>query len=322
MGILHSGIMSALPGVHVRACCESQKFVLKAARALLPKSIGLYANYRIMVEKEQPDAIFINTPIDTHSEIIAEIMSANPKVSIFVEKPLAATGNQAKLACEAIRGGSGVYMVGFQKRFSPVYRKAKEIVEGGQLGDLMFFRASSFSSDVLREGGTWRFRKGSGGVLLDLAPHLLDLLIWFFGEPSGISSVRRSLFSREVDDYVHADLNYPSGLEGHLDVCWSIAGYRLPETSIELYGKDGSVTVTDDYVKFKSRPQEGKQSAAILYKQSFDMSVPFLLADPEYTLEDQAFLLSVERKRQPDLSFGEGAKTNSLIDRIAQLDAG
>ncbi len=316
MGILHSGIVNSLPGVSLTACCERQKFILRVARALLPQSITLYSDHLKMVEEEEPDAVFVNTPIDTHSEIIMEILRVNPSVSIFVEKPLTATGSQAKLVCEAVRGGTSVQMVGFQKRFSPVYKKAKQIIESGQLGDPMFFRASSFSSDVLHEGGTWRFKKGSGGVLLDLAPHLLDLLIWFFGEPSGLSSMRRRLFSKEVDDYVHVDLKYPLGLEGHLDACWSITGYRLPEISIELYGKGGILTVTDDFVKFMGGRQGSQEAATLLHKQSFDTSVPFLLADPEYALEDQAFLASVERKTQPDLNFLEAAKTNSMIDQI------
>ncbi len=316
MGILHSGIVNSIPGARVKATCEKQGFLLSAARSLLPRSIALYSDHVKMLEKEELDAVFVTTPIATHSQIVTEILGTFPAVSLFVEKPLAATGSQARLACEAARGSSGIQMVGFQKRFSPVFKKAKEIIENRSLGDLMFFRASSFSSDVLRESGTWRFKKGSGGVLLDLAPHLLDLLIWFFGEPTGIDSMRSSFFSKEVDDYVHADLKYPSGLQGHLDACWSIRGFRLPETSIELYGKDGMLTVTDDYVKFSGRRQVGEEAATILHKQSFNTSVSFLLGDPEYTLEDQAFLSCIEKKTQPDLNFFEAAKTNALIDRI------
>ena len=66
-------------------------------------------------------------------------------------------------------------MVGFQKRFSPVFQKAKELILQDVLGSPIFFRAYCLSSDVLREGSAWRSRRGSGGVLLDLAPHLLDL---------------------------------------------------------------------------------------------------------------------------------------------------
>jgi predicted dehydrogenase len=43
----------------------------------------------------------------------------------------------------------------------------------------MFFKAYCYSSDAILEGTSWRFRSGTGGVLLDLAPYLLDLLLWF-----------------------------------------------------------------------------------------------------------------------------------------------
>ena len=59
---------------------------------------------------------------------------------------------------------------------------------------------------MLREGSAWRSKKGSGGVLLDSASHLLDILIWFFGEPTSVMAVKKQVYSREVEDYVHATL--------------------------------------------------------------------------------------------------------------------
>ena len=209
-------------------------------------------------------------------------------------------------------------MVGFQKRFSPVFRKAKELVENDVLGDLMFFRAYSFSSDVLREGRSWRFGRGKGGVLLDLAPHLLDLLLWLFGEPESVLSVKRSFYSREVDDYVHAIISFESGLVGHVDASWSIPGFRLPEICIEIHGKNGAMIVTDDFVKLELNKEIGigSGSAQVYYKQSFDTSVSFLLADAEYTKEDEEFLRGMDRMALPESNFLEAAKVNAIIDRM------
>jgi len=232
MGILHCGIVNSLPGARIRAICEREGPLLKAGQELLPKSIAFYSDVERMIEIEKLDAVYITTPIQTHLPLINQLVDADANLSVFVEKPLAATGQMAQQACDMVQNRHGVYMVGFQKRFSPVFRRAREIILDGTLGDPIFFRSYIFSSDVLRQGTAWRFSKGSGGVLLDLAPHLLDLLSWIFGEPKTVKALTRTINSVEVDDYVHASFQYESGLEGYFDACWSLPDYRLPEVLI------------------------------------------------------------------------------------------
>lgn len=317
MGILHSGILNSLPNARLTAICEKQIFFVRAAKTLVPKTITFYDDHIKMVENEELGAIFVTTPISTHAELVADLARADKNLSIFVEKPLGATHEQAQLACNAARSLRGIHMVGFQKRFSPVFQKAREFIGSGLIGEPLFFRAHSFSSDVLRRGRSWRFKSGSGGVLLDLAPHLLDLLLWFFGQPTSILAVRRSLYSTEVDDYAHVVMEFGSDLKGHMDTCWSIGSFRLPEVSVEIFGRDGILTVTDDFVKVGFHKETTHSSqAGVYYKPSFNTSVAFLLADPEFTREDEAFLAGIDNHTMPDLSFYEAAKVNAIIDEI------
>jgi predicted dehydrogenase len=316
MGILHSGIVNSLNEARVKAICEKNGFLVKTAKALLPKATVFYKDHVKMLENEELDAVFVTTPISSHVSIVQDLVRANRDVSVFVEKPLASSHEEAKMACDGVGNLRGIHMVGFQKRFSPIFRKAKEIIASGLLDRPIFLRAYSFSSDVLREGGSWRFRSGTGGVLLDLAPHLLDILLWYFGEPTAIAAVKSRVYSSEVDDYVHAVLSFKSGLRGHLDTCWSVRSSRLPEISIEIYAKNGMLTVTDDFIKLRLEKGDGVERSQVYHKQSFDNSVSFLLADPEFTREDEAFLAAVRKRSMPELNFFEAAKVNALIDRI------
>jgi len=316
MGILHSGIINSFPDARIKAICEKESFLVKAAKSFLPDSVAFYKDHLEMLANEELDAVLVTTPIQTHVPIILDVARTNRDLSVFVEKPLASTLGQAEIACDAARSLRGVHMVGYQKRFSPVFRKAKEFITKGLLGDLFFFRAYSFSSDVLRRGSSWRFRKGTGGVLLDLAPHLLDILLWFFGEPSTIESFGRRIYSNEVDDYVHAAMSFDSGMKGTIETCWCLRNFRLPEISIETYGKKGMLTVSDDFVKLSMDGGIGGEQSQTFYKQSFETSVSFLLADPEYTIEDETFLAAVRKRMRPELDFFEAAKVNAIIDRI------
>ena len=320
MGILHSGIINCQPNASVKAICEKDRLLLRLVRSLLPKTISLYEDHLKMAENEDLDAVFITTPFSTHVQLILDLVGRDRDLSIFVEKPLASSFEQAQAACEAASRSRGTQMVGFQKRFSPVFQRARDLVAKGAIGDPMFFRAYSFSSDVLREGKSWRFRRETGGVLLDLAPHLVDMLLWFFGEPEAISAVKKSLYSSEVEDYVHAVFSFRSGMKGHMDICWSMASFRLPEILIEVNGKNGSLTVTDDFVKLAFHGGSGviSQPAEVHYKQSFDTSVSFLLADPEYAREDEAFLSAIDGRCAPHLDFSMAATVNGIIDRIVE----
>jgi len=316
MGVLHSAIMNTFPDCRLKAICETEGVLLKAAKAVLPKTVAFHKDYLGMLEKEELDAVFVTTPIHTHLSLITDIARNNRDLSIFVEKPLASTYDQAKSACDAIRNLNGLYMVGYQKRFSPIFQRAKELIKKGLIGELLFFRAYVFSSDVLSRGSSWRSRKGTGGVLLDLAPHLLDILLWFFGEPSAIEAATRRIYSDEVDDYVHAAISFGSGMKGSVDACWCLRNYRLPEISIEIYGKNGIMTVSDDFVKLTLNRESGKSQ--VFYRQSFDTSVSFLLADPEYTIEDEFFLEAIRKRTKPQTDFFEAAKVNAVIDRITE----
>ncbi|MGA8904236.1 MAG: Gfo/Idh/MocA family oxidoreductase [Candidatus Bathyarchaeia archaeon] len=315
MGLLHAGIVNSLPDARVTSVCETDFFLSAAAKALLPKEIAVYRDVDKMILKEDPDALYVTTPIDTHVPIINDSFRAKSNLSMFVEKPLAASYNEAKVACEAASRSSGINLVGFQRRFSPIFRKAKNLLTDDAVGDPIFFRSYFLSSDVLREGSGWRSKKGSGGVLLDSAPHLLDTLIWFFGEPTSVLAAKRKIHSSSVDDYVHALFSYASGLQGHMDVCWSVSSYRLPELLLQIYGKDGIMTVTDDFVKV-SLNQQSSSGSRTYNRQSFQVSTPFLLTDPEYTLEDAAFLEAVRTQVPPDSNFVQAAKVNALIDKI------
>lgn len=317
MGLLHAGIINSVQDANVTAVCEKEPFFVAAAKALLPKRIGIYRDYQEMVAEEQLDAVFVTTPISTHASIVSDLIKSSMGLSIFVEKPLAASYEQARATCDAAGRSRGVHTVGFQKRFSPVFGKARDFIEQKIIGEPILFKAYCFSSDVLRRGSAWRFENSSGGVLLDLAPHLLDLLIWFFGEPNVIFAIKKHVYSSEVDDYVHAVMSYESGLHGSIDACWSISNFRLPEILVEIYGKNGMLAVTDDYVSFRPGKETGQIGGGqIFYRQSFNTKVPFLLTDPEYTLEDAAFVDAVRNRRMPELSFVQATRVNAVIDKI------
>lgn len=315
MGILHAGILNALPNCSVVAVTEKEGMLNRIGRKLLPQ-LSFYDNVTSMLKEKELDAIYITTPISTHFDVVDELANTRSNTAIFIEKPLAANYSDAKKIAERAKSISFQNMVGFQKRFSPIFCKAKKMIEEGALGDPLFFRAYSFVSGVFSNGSGWRFKAGHGGALLDLGPHLIDLLLWYFGDIESVNAFRRSFYSKEVDDYVHASLKFKSGLIGSFDVSWSVQGYRLPETWIELTGNNGTLTVTDDYFRmkiFRDVSPDIKAGSYNLEKPDFDLGVDFLIGDPEYCMEDKSFIQSILSSGRPEPSFEDGVLVNKII---------
>jgi predicted dehydrogenase len=319
MGFLHAGIINALPNCKVTAVCESESMIVRMATKLM-RDVSFYKNVSEMIEEEAIDAAFITSPIHTHAPIIRSLLKSNATLGVFSEKPLAANGSDALEVAQAVTKLGVANMVGFHKRFSPFFRHVKQLIDAKAIGELQCFKCYSYTSDIFHKGTGWRFLKGTGGVLLDLGPHLLDLLLWYFGEPERVSAVERSLYSTEVEDYVHAIVKFHSGLVGSLNVSWSQRGYRLPEIFIEVQGTNGSIFVSDDYAKLeidKSIKDVIEAGRRTLDKGSFDTSVDFLLADPEYTIEDKYFLNAImEGSKQVEPNFLTAAHVNEFVDLI------
>jgi predicted dehydrogenase len=126
-------------------------------------------------------------------------------------------------------------------------------------------------------------------------------------------------FYSNADDYVNAEFEFSSGLLGSMEVSWSIRNYRLPELSMEIHGRDGSLIVNDDFLKlYRDRETSGIVSGEnqTFFKVSVNPSIEFLIGDPEYTLEDKEFLDSVEKGRKTSVDFRIATQVNGLIDLI------
>lgn len=321
MGLLHAGVHSALNCEPVSVAAETDGFLSKLARKVLPNA-RIYQDYLEMLQEEpELQGVIVTTPIHTHGPIISDVLRANPRVGIFVEKPLSSNFDSSKKLCEAVEQTGITNMVGFQKRYAATFKRAKEVISRGVIGTPQFFRGYSFMSDIFKKGQGWRFQPESGGVTLEVGPHLLDLIIWYFDEPSGVSGFRKKLYSDEVEDYAHITMEFKSGLVGYADISWSIRNYRLPEVYLEVHGTNGTLTVSDDFVKMQLDSDQSDMPAGtqIFRRPELQPSVRFLLGDPEFCEEDQAFVSALRDRKHGEPDFNEAVKVNLLMDKIRNL---
>ena len=195
-------------------------------------------------------ALFDNAaPNSLHLEPTLAAIGAGKHV--LCEKPLGRTAGEARTLRDAAREAGIVHMCGFNLRFLPAVRLARELVDAGTVGEPTHFRARFLASSALSpdQRRTWRFdRRGAGsGAVADLGSHIVDLARYLVGEPAAVSAVAKTFVATrddrpvDVDDAFAAVVEFGNGAVGTLEASRA-AGRRTGECAFDLDGTRGSLS--------------------------------------------------------------------------------
>jgi predicted dehydrogenase len=169
---------------------------------------------------------------------------------VLCEKPLGRTADEARRVWVEADRASVVHMCGFNLRFLPAVRLARELIDRGELGDITHFRARFLASSALRadQRRTWRFdrRESGSGAVADLGSHLVDMTRYLAGELAAVAAATRTFVDEraggqvDVDDAFAAVVELASGAIGTLEASRA-AGRRSNELAFEVDGTSGSL---------------------------------------------------------------------------------
>lgn len=312
MGLLHASLLNVIPEVELAAFCDKSSLMNR-----LFKKVFSTTGIHIVDDLERLhaldlDAVYVTTPISSHSLVIKDIYSKEIARNIFVEKTLASNYNQSKELCEIAKDVGGITMVGYMKRFSVVFRKAKELLSQGDLGEPQRFKAYAFSSDFLGLTKESKSSASRGGALSDLGCHVIDLAMWMLGqlEVRDVLSIVRNYEGSETS--VSFTAVNPSGLAGQFDVSQSMSCYRMPEFGLSIECSKGKIEVNDDRLFLTL--DDGTQSK--LYRHDLNDCVYFFIGDSEYYRENLEFVNSLSGNRQCESSFESASMVDYFIDKI------
>lgn len=233
-----------------------------------------YTDYRLLLERDDISIIDCCGPNSLHRAVVVDALKAGKHV--YCEKPLAMNLKEAKeLAALARRSGLKCQMV-FNYRFVPAAIRAKQLVVEGALGEVISFRGAYLHSGYLdpRRPMSWRLRKAQagGGVLMDLGPHILDLLRHLLGEFASVFAEMRTLIPRrpspdrrgveevDVDDLALLQLRLQNGGMGTVEVSRCAAGTN-DDLKFEIYGSKGGLAfnlMDPNWLYFYDATEEGE----------------------------------------------------------------
>jgi predicted dehydrogenase len=315
MGLLHAGIFNSVTQSRLISIAEKDPFACRALRGLLPH-VRVYDDHSEMLDNETLDIVVVCTPVFLHKSMVESALEGGKHV--LVEKPLAMDAMQCQSILEGIENQKT--MVAYCRRFMPTYQHLKQVIDSGDLGRPSSYIAHLFVGQVFSKLGGWQYDVGrsGGGVMMDLGCHAIDLLHYLFGDLATVDSKGFSLYSNAIEDFVSSDFESAGDLRGHLDLSWSVKGFRLPELKLVVNFQNGVITATEKYIDINSKV-EGKlvsKGRSLRSKQELGVRVPIDIGGPEYTLEDMHFLDCILNDREPLCNFYESSKVNAVIDAV------
>ena len=205
---------------HLVALVDTDK--KKAKRTARKFNIDkVFSSVDDLFEKEEIDAVSVCTPPDSHASIVLKAFDYG--ADVLCEKPLAISLDDGKTMVRASRTKGKTLMVGFHRRFFPNYQEARECILRGDLGHVYCVEDHFIEPNPLFgwAKSEWFFRQGTGGVLLDLAPHVFDMLNFMFDSfPTAVSAYASTFLDSPVEDACTFLVEYPEGRIGIGVVSW------------------------------------------------------------------------------------------------------
>ncbi|WP_090822882.1 Gfo/Idh/MocA family protein [Paenibacillus sp. yr247] len=227
----------------------------------------IYTDYRELLANPEVDAVSICTWNDSHAEISIAALRAGKHV--LVEKPLCKTVEEANRIQDAVRETGNILQVGFVRRYDDNAQLVKRFIDGGNLGELYYAKASCIRR--LGNPGGWfaDVERSGGGPLIDIGVHVIDLCWYLMGRPKPISvsgntynklgnraNVRNLSFYKAADydvnlntveDMANALIRFENGASLLVDVSFTLHA-KKDEIAVKLYGDKGGVELEPELV--------------------------------------------------------------------------
>lgn len=326
MGSAHASCIASgtIDGLTLSALCDVSPDRQAYARAHYP-DIPCFASVRELIGSGLADAVVVAVPHPSHSDVAVEALRAG--LHALVEKPIDVALSKAQALCDVADRSGKVFAVMLNQRTNPLFRRAREIVRGGELGQLkrtVWIITNWYRTQHYYDSGSWRatWAGEGGGVLLNQAPHNLDLWQWICGMPAsviGFCDVAR--YHRiEVEDDATILTRYENGATG---VFITSTGEFPGTNRLEISGDRGKLVLENGVLKHWRL--EGSERDFCFQSEENFAKIPFDYA--EYTPDEpetaHAGILqnwsNAIRLGEPLLSPGRDALAELTISNAAYL---
>jgi len=307
-GMIHArNFASRVPYAKMAAVCDVVEENARQAAAEL--GIAWYTDWHDILADRTIDAVIVAAPTEFHHEIVIE--AARTKKHILCEKPMAMNREECIRMNEAAQAVGVNLQIGFMRRFDANFRRAKELIETGSIGQVVTVKSLTHGPSTPHE---WMYDiEKSNGPLAEVNSHDIDTLRWFTGsEAESLYAIAGNFRCDEAKtkypdfyDTVLMNVRMKNGMLGNIDGAQGVQyGYDArvdivgTEGYIEIGGLAGSTTLL--YTKDKHFRGDTVKSWSDLFFEA-------------YVNEDISFVRSIREGKPPEVSGTDGMAAVDIV---------
>ncbi len=299
---------SEMPGAHLKYLCDLDEKKLEVLNARC-KPEFMTTDFNDLLNDDDLQAVVIATTGPAHYQLCKQSLQAGKDV--YVEKPFVLASDEARELIALAEDKKAVLMVGHLLEYHPVVEKLKEMIDAGELGDILYIYAQRLNLGTVRqdENALWNF-----------APHDISVIQYLLGEaPTDISARGQAYLQPGVEDVMFLAMNFNDKAMGHVHVSWldphktrkiTIVGSKRmavfddlePSEKLKIYDKGAEIST--DYDSY----------AEYVGLRFGDITVPYIRVGEPLRVECEHFLSRI-RDRQPPRSDGhDGLRVVEVLE--------
>lgn len=239
------------PSVEVTAVCDTNEKKLAAAKEKHP-AVKCFDDAIKMLDSGEIDTVIVAVPHYDHPTYAIEAFKRG--IHVITEKPAGVYTRQVREMNEEADKAGVKFGIMFNQRTNPLYAKAREIVQSGGLGELkrlVWIITNWYRTQSYYDSGTWRatWNGEGGGVLLNQAPHNLDLWQWIFGMPKRVRAF--CSFGKYHNVAIEDDVTIYGEYENGAVATFITTTGEAPGTNrLEIAGDKGKIVIEGGKLKW------------------------------------------------------------------------
>jgi predicted dehydrogenase len=280
------------------------------ASALYPQ-VNVTGDLDAMLDDPEVAAVVISTPAATHAPLARACLAAGKHV--FVEKPLALSVEDAVGLARTADDRGSILMVGHTFEFVPAVRKMKELVDGGEIGDVLYLHSQRLNLGRIQS---------DINAFWSIGPHDVSVANYLLGTaPEWVAARGARYLHANIEDVMFVTVGYPGGVLAHMHVSWldpsktrrtTVVGSRKmlvyddmdAEAKLKIFDKGADRLEADAYGAWQYRLRDGA------------MSVPSLSMVEPLSAELQHFVDCVDTGKRPVVDGWNGVRTVAVLEAV------
>ncbi len=254
------------------------------------------------------EAVVVATPPQTHHAIVKQVLEAGKHA--LVEKPLATRLTDAQELADLASDAELVLMPGHTFIYSPAVNAVRDLIQDGTVGDIHFVTSSRMNLGKYQ----------SDGVVCDLAPHDLSILLYWLDQPViGIAASGSSVFKQDVPETAFLTLTFAGGSTANVQISW-LAPCKVRQMIV--VGSKRMVqyddTASDEPIRVYDRGMDLAQPVnfgehQLIYRTG-DVVIPRVQPQEPLSLELQDFAKAIRTGSEPRSNVALGLDIVALVE--------